>query len=277
MAEPTTDPTENEELDDQIDEEVDDESQDETDNEEVDTSDEDTEETDDEDDESEDDEDDSDEEDEEPFQKRFTQFKGESPTEYLKNLEDGYAESSKEAVRLSRENKQLKETVERVNALIANSPELAQQLQDQGVQPVATPAKDPAISWAESQMREQWQKEYKSFADAHPEIETDPQLADELDEQLAIVRDVIFKKEKRQVGMAEGLEKAWKLLGRDTDDKQEKIRMASKDMASSSKAPSGKKSKAPKPRFTEAQISVHMEMTGVDRNAAIKQLSEHVK
>lgn len=211
------------------------------------------------------------------FKKRFTQFEGDDPTTYSKNLEDGYENSSKEAVRLSRENKALKATVDKVNELIAKNPELAKAITD------GTPAtntattltqQDPAILWAQTQMRQTWEKEYKDFASEHPDIETDVELAEALDTKLAIVRDVVLASEKRQVGMGEGLEMAWKLLGK-TDDKQEKIRMAAKDSASQGKSQGGRKADAPKPKFSEAQISVAMDMLNVSREEAIKQLSTH--
>lgn len=245
-----------------------------------DSEDEDAEETDDDDEEDEDEDSEEDEDDDEDFKKRFTQFKGDEPKEYLQNLEDGYAESSKEAVKLSRENKTLKETVERINSLIAANPELAKQLQEvDGTTKTGDAAQppDPALSWAQTQMMQTWEKEYKDFTTEHPELETDPQLADKVDSQLGIIRDVIWKSEKRQLGMAEGLEMAWKILGKDTDNKEEKVRMAAKASASQGKASGGKKSKAAKPKFSEAQINVAMDMMNVDRETAIKQLSEHVK
>jgi hypothetical protein len=281
-----TDSTEDEVLeDDEL--EVDDESQDETEEDELDTEDEDTEETDDETEEDDDDEDeDSDEdededEDDEDFKKRFTQFKGDDTDEYLKNLEDGYAESSKEAVRLSRELKPLKVELERITALIATQPELAKALQDgqsqqQSAQTTETTV-NPALNWAETQMRQTWTKEFNTFAEKHPEIETDLQLAEQVDQQLAVLRDVIWQREKRQLGMAEGLDLAWKILGKDTNDDKEKVRMAAKASASQGKASGGKKSKEPKSKFSEAQITVAMDMMNVGRKEAIKRMSEHVK
>lgn len=274
-AEDTTDPTSDEELEDQDDTEVDEETQDETDGDGEEDTDEEEDETDDESDDSDEEEDDSEED--EDFQKRFTQFKGDTPTEYLKNLEDGYAESSKEAVKLSKELKELKPTVERIQQLIATNPELAEAIKGAEGQPAeAVVPKDPALQFAESQMKATWTKEYTDFAENHPEIETDPVLADQLETKLKVVRRIVQEEEGRLVNMGEGLEMAWKLLGKDTD-KQERIRMASKDAASQGKAKSGTKSKVAKSKFSEAQIEVHMDMTGLDRPAAIKQLSTYVK
>lgn len=271
-----TDSTEDEVLEDEDQEEVDpSEEEDETDDTETDdTEDADAEETDDE---SEDDESDEDEEEEEPFQKRFTQFKGDTPTEYFKNLEDGYAQSSKEAVRLASENKDLSSQLDRVKQLIASNPELAEKIQQGDGQSTPTVAKDPALLFAETQMKETWKRDYDAFIDAHPEVVSDPSLAEALDKKLLIAKRIVEEEEGRLVGMGEGLEMAWKLLGKDTEDKQEKVRMAAKDIASQGKASGGKKSKAAKPKFSEAQISVHMDMVGVDRDTAVKQLSQYVK
>ncbi len=208
------------------------------------------------------------------FKQRYTQFQGESPEEYAKNLETGYDNSSKEAVKLSRENKDLKAQVDRVNALIANNPDLAAAITGTGTQaPVETTPVNPALAFAEAQMKQAFDREYKAFADNHPEIETDPKLADDLDSKLAIVRDVVWGQEKRMVGMEEGLNMAWALLGNKTDS-QENLRAAARDQASSGKAASGTRKGETKSKFTEDQISVYMDMSGASRADAIKNLTE---
>lgn len=219
--------------------------------------------------------------DEQEFQRRFTQFKGSNVEEYVKNLEDGYDNSSKEAVRLAQENRSLKDTVDRVNGLIATNPELAQAIQSQpttqtpptGITPdqVAT---NPALAWAQSQMMTTWQQEQNDFISDHPEVGTDPMLADQLNVELGIVRDVVMQREGRLVGMKEGLERAWKMIGKD-DTQDDTLRNAVRDTASQGRVAGGKKQAKEKPRFTEAQIETAMEMLNTDRNSAIKSLSEH--
>lgn len=280
MAKKSTDSASNEELETDLELEVDldDESEDETIEEDLESEEETDEETDDESDESDDEDEDEDsvedDEDSESFNKRLTQFKGDTPTEYAKNLEDGYLETSKEGVRLAKENKELKAAVERINQLIATNPDLAQAIGNEETTVTPQVPKDPALAWAEAERDKAWQKDYDNFKDLHPEIETDPVLADKLNTQLLVVKEVIEKTEGRLVGMDEGLNKAWKLLGK--DESEENIRVAAKDTASKGKAVSGKKSEqGSKVKFTDSQIKVTMQMMGIDRNEAVKQLSAY--
>ncbi len=257
--------------------EVDEETQDETEDEELDSEEEEDEETDDDSDDSEDEgEDESDEdEDSETFKKRFTQVKGDTESEYLKNLEDTYANSSTEAVRLSKELKESKAIIDRINAAVAKDPQLAEALKTSDVEAQKDqPPKDPVLAWAESERDKIWGREYNEFVESHSEIATDPELAEALNNQLAIVRDVVMRNEGRMVGMGEGLKKAWKLL--DKDDTDEKVRIAAKDSASRGKSASGKKAdKSGKTRFTDQQIEMMQNLQGVDRNKAIKLLTQY--
>lgn len=260
---------------------VDEETQDETEDDVEDTEDEDEEETDDESDDSDDEgeedesEDDSDEEDAEDFKKRFTQIKGDTSDEYLKNLEDTYAKSGTEASKLSKENKDLKAVVDRIQEAIAKDPKLAEALKGADVEAQKdTKPKDPVLAWAESERDRVWQKDYDKFLEAHPEIETDPELAEALNKKLAVIKRVTEEEEDRLVGMAEGLKAAWRLLGK--DDTQEKVRMAAKDSASKGKTVSSSKSdKSGKVKFTDSQIEMLMNLKGVDRNKAIKLLGQY--
>ncbi len=270
-----TDHDDAEEFDDDLDTGVDDEDQDETDEDEDDSNDDDNEETGDE------DEDDSEQEGgSESFKKRFTQFKGGTPTKYAKNLEDAYYKSTTEAVRLAKENRELKPVVERIQALIATNPELAKQL-GTAVAPAKTEtpasALDPDIAWAKGERQRQWTKEIGEFKQLHPELESDPGLADELNEELAIVAEVFQRKHGYGISMAEGLRKAWSSLGHDNvSDKKERIAIAAKAGGSKSKSASGKQS-APKIKLSEKQIEVAQEMMQISRQEAIKRLSTYAK
>jgi hypothetical protein len=269
MADKTTDSTDEEVLEDEEQEEVDpaqaeDETDDSTD---TDTDDSDEEETD----ETDEDDEESDKEESEDFTKRFTQFKGDDPQEYLKNLEDGYAESSKEAVRLSRENRELKANL---NKLIATEPDLTKSDSGEGM-PADPVAKDPALAWAEARMKETNTREYNEFAEKHPEILTDPKLVEELDDELAVIGAAYFQRHGSPISLGVGLEKAWVTLGKDTSDKQEQVASAAKASAGQSKASGGNTSKAPKSKFSEQQITVAMDMMNVDRETAIKNLSAY--
>lgn len=264
----TTDSTEEEEVKDD-DQQVDESSQDESEADDTTTDDQsDDEETD------EDESDDDSSKDDGGFTKRFTQIKGDSPEEYLKNLEETYVKSSTESVRLNRQVRELSAQVEKVTKLVAQNPELAEKLKTDTATTSASEV-NPALAFAESEMNRKWQEEYQGFVKLHPEVETDPELAEQLDEQLKIVRDVVWARENRLLGMGEGLTKAWKLLDRDeAPTKEDKVRSAVKDQASQSKTGGTVKPEG-KTKFTDKQIEIHMEIANVDRKTAIKQLSEY--
>lgn len=278
MAKKSTDSSKDDETKDELDTEVDQDTGDETEEDELDSDAEVDEETDDDSDDSEDegeeDESEEDEEDSEDFKKRFTQIKGDDPESYLKNLENTYAKSGVEATRLSKENKELKAVVDRIEQAIAKDPKLAEALKgaDVDAQRDQTP-KNPVLAWAESERDKVWQKEYSDFLDAHEEIATDPELAEALNNQLAVIRDVVWRSEGRVVGMGEGLKKAWKFL--DKDDTQEKVRVATKDNASRGKSVSGKKIGTGKAKFTDSQIEMMQNLQGVDRKKALELLTQY--
>lgn len=204
------------------------------------------------------------------FTKRFTQFKGDSPEEYLKNLEEGYYNSSSEAMRLNNEVKDLKAKVEQVAGLIANNPELAEQLNLPQDQPAVD--KDPAIRYAETKMQEEMKNEYEAFVALHPEIESDPGLQERMTKRLAVLAKTVQEEEGRYLGMGEGLELAWTSLGMAQQDKKEEIRMKAKDVAASTKTAKGGTKKVVKSEFTPAQLEM-AEKLGLNE----QQLREFVK
>lgn len=101
-------------------------------------------------------------------------------------------------------------------------------------------------------MEEQMAKDYKEFTDAHPEIETDEQLAEEV---LAYVQEfgAISRKNGKILSMKEALTKAWALAGR--DDTSEQVAAKAKEIAAKPKVESAKK-KVKKQEFTDAQLAV---------------------
>lgn len=211
----------------------------------------------------EDEESDDSEEPEPQFDKRFTQFKGDSLPEYTKNLEEAYANSSGEAVKLNKLLTEYKQKLDQITGAVANDPELAEKL---NVPKVST---DPALDYARQQMEEKMQSEYDAFAKNHPEIESDPELSERLTKRLTILSRSVSSEEGRQLGMMEGLEMAWASLGLGNNS-QEATRMAAKSVAAVTKTASAKKS-VPKSTFTPAQLAMaeRMGLTEKDLRAAV--------
>lgn len=255
-------------------EEVDEETQDESEDEDVEENeDEETEEESEEEDSQEEAEDEEDSE--EPFKKRYTQIKGESPEEYLPNLEDAYKNSSAEAVRLKAKNDELQAQIDNISALVANNPEMAEQIKEGKVPAIQT---DPALLSARQDMEARNKKEYSEFVNTHPELESDPELQKQVFDEIKDFAEVALKK-GRVLGMKDALTKAWLALGLADNSKDEEIRMKVKDSAARGKS-AGTSTKADKAKitFSEAQISAGIQMgLGKTRQEVIKKLNTYAK
>lgn len=220
--------------------------------------------------------DDDDDDDEEPnFKKRFTQFEGETLDEYTKSLEDGFANSSTEGQRLKGLLDSAEGTIEKIAKVVAENPDIAEKLAEAGVtaDDPSQPPKDATMQILEQQVRDQQQKEYNEFRDKllddGVDIEVDSKLANELNSNLALVKDHIWRTERRIVGMGEGLERAWKLMGKETTSSKDKVRSASKKIAGQSRNSGSKKAKGSSAELTAAQAKVAAKF-GLDPKAVAK-------
>jgi hypothetical protein len=258
MATKTTDPAE-EVAEDQTDEEVENDSSDETTSEPESKDDTSAQETD-------------DQETEPHFHKRFTQFQGDEPEEYAKNLEVGYENSSKEAVRLSREVKELK-------AQLANKSQSQEATDDQTNQSTTTnQATDPELDYLKGQAAAAMEEEYAEFAMALKgkgyDLDTDEALAEELDTALAKVAAVHKERTGRTLTMKKGLDQAWLLLGK--DDSKEQLAAAAKNTAGQTKTGGATKTQAQdKPIFTKAQVLATAKMLNLSEAEALKKMQQH--
>jgi len=189
------------------------------------------------------------------FKKRFTQMKGETPEEYLKNLEDAYANSSTEGQRLAKRAKDAETKFQQVATLVATDPEFAKRLNDSGTAPII----DPAIEFARKQMEDSYKKDYTAFAGLHPRIISEPGLYERVVNELDVIAAA---NEARGItlSMAEGLRKAWISLGEDESDKKEDIMDKVKEQASTPNASAKPKSTDKTPEFTPEQIAVAEKM-----------------
>lgn len=198
------------------------------------------------------------EEDEGKFQKRFSQFKGDTPEEYLKELEEAYANSSTEGQRNSKEAKEAKEKLDKILTAVANNPELAKQLEE--VENTPKKQEDPALVFARQQMEQQYEKDWGDFTRLHPELVGNQELTNELIDEMDAIAYAAERRGKT-LTMAEGLAKAWVSLGKQAADDKEKIVNKTKEQASKP-APGASKPKqnSGKQEFTAEQIAVAKKM-----------------
>ena len=198
------------------------------------------------------------EEAEEKFQKRFSQFKGDTPEEYLKELEEAYANSSTEGQRNSKEAREAKEKLDKIITAVANNPELAKQLEE--VENAPKKQEDPALVFARQQMEQQYEKDWGDFTRLHPELVGNQELTNELIDEMDAIAYAAERRGKT-LTMAEGLAKAWVSLGKQAADDKEKIVNKTKEQASKP-APGASKPKqnSGKQDFTPEQIAVAKKM-----------------
>jgi hypothetical protein len=193
------------------------------------------------------------------FKKRFTQLKGETPEEYLKNLEDAYANSSTEGQRTAKEAKEATEKFAKVASLIASDPELAEKLNDMTDGKVAPIVTDPATKWAKEQMDKEFTKDYTAFTDTHPEMISDETIRTSVIDELDVIA-AAYEARGKVLSMADGLRKAWISLGYDEKDNKEDVVNKTKEEASSSSSQTTTKKPDDKPKFTEGQLKMAEKM-----------------
>lgn len=198
------------------------------------------------------DDDDADKEDETEFTKAFTQIKGDTLAEYVKNLEDSYRNSSAEGKLKAKEAKETQERIDKIAAVVASNPELAKLINDAAGSDVA-PTTDPALLHARNQMEEQMTTDYNKFVESHPELDSDPELQEKVLAELATFGE-IARKNGKILTMAEGLRKAWISLELDKDDSKETVLTKAKDNASKSKTNNSNKKSSKKPTLSPEQI-----------------------
>jgi hypothetical protein len=226
--------------------------EDDTSTDEKDTTADDTEDSDDDDSDEDDDESET-EDDEDKFEKRFTQFKGETFEEYTPQLEKAYGEALAEMTRQKQANKQTQAQIDAVRAAVAKDADFAKKLDELMGDEAQEVTVDPALLEIRQNREAQMDKDYKAFVDLHPEMESDPQLQEEV---LSVLEDFGAQARKRGkiLTMAEALRKSWLYLGK--DDTTEKVAIKAKEVAAKSKTGNSAKKSAKKQDFTEEQLRI---------------------
>jgi hypothetical protein len=205
---------------------------------------------------------------EEPVQeepkKRFNQFKGDGEV-YLKQLEDAYQNSSTEGQRLSKDLTDREKEIETISKIVQSDPALKDQFQkklydtgyedkyDDGelnansiAQIVRQVVREeipqqidnaPALKRMDDERKQKDLTIYNDFAKEHPEIESDPTLAKDLEETFGIVAQRDTSKDG-SIDFKKTLAKAWKIVTSEQEVENAKnlIQKESASMADTSSA-----------------------------------------
>lgn len=174
------------------------------------------------------------------FEGRFSQFKGDGTSEaYVKNLEDGYQNSSQEAIRLKDERDSFERQVNAIKQAAAQDKEFGARLVDllngngngdSGDSKGSGNADDlsnkasgnsdnPFLKDAETNWNKESEAEAAKFAEANPEVLTDPKINEDVKRYMRIFSNDIYEREGRLIKAGEAMKMAYRTLG--LEDKSE--------------------------------------------------------
>lgn len=206
------------------------------------------------------------------FVKEFPNIKGDTPEEYAKNLEISYRNSTGEALRLKDE-------------LDKNQP----------APPVAPPTQPPAEGaspapksaaelYADKQLNKEITAAYDVVKENYPQV-SEPDKYAQFTAKVAVFSRTILETENRLADPSELYDMATTSLGwkkKDDDaplDDKDKLAMAAKDSAASSKTTSGPTPPKPKtPKVSEAQLKLNRKMyPGKTDKEIIEELTPYLK
>lgn len=205
------------------------------------------------------DEEDEDDEDEEPeFKKAFSTIKGDTPEEYIPNLEDAYRKSTREGKKLSSDNKEKQDRLDLINQAVAKDPELAKAIMDATGETAIPPTADPATLKVRQDYEDKVSKDLETFMGEHTELDDDEEVLDEFMENVATV-GAASRKNGRIIDPMVAYKKAWAMMDHDTS--AEDLATAAKSTASKPKTPKTKKViSTGKPKLTSDQIAYGKKM-----------------
>ena len=219
-----------------------------------------------------DEEDDDSKPDDQPKDRRFTQFAGDGKDEtYISNLEKGYENSSKEAIRLNQELSQATGRVEAIMRAAATDPDLAAKLNaavngsdaggsgSDGNSNNAT--ENPFVKNLQSEWQEKSEKEIATFIEANPEVATDPKISADVKHWMNVFSNDAYNRTGRLMSGGEAMALAYKHLGLENKLEKQNLADGAKKIATPPRSRGkAKRSTGSKPTFTPDQIAMAQAM-----------------
>ena len=208
---------------------------------------------------------------------RLSQFKGEKGTseEYIKNLEDGYLNSSQEALKIKDERDGYERQVNAIKAAAGKDPEFGEKLlsllKDSGGtggddaqgdggfgdDKATQSSNNPFLVHAETEWNQKNENSIKEFVDANPEVLTDPKINAEVKRWARVYTREVYESEKRLMTTGEAMQMAYKQLGYEDkrNSQQDLVNGMKKNAAPTRPQGAKKKSGGSKPSGNTKQFS----------------------
>jgi hypothetical protein len=229
------------------------------------------------DDDSEDDsQDDSDDDDSDSFIKEFPNIKGDNVPDYARNLEQAYKNSTAEAIRLKKENDELKA---KDTSIGDDSSDSSDDSGETGDKP--KPITDPTQLYMKQKMDEEIVAAYTDFSKDYDQVD-DPEQYNKFVATVGQLSKTILDSEKRVASPRELYSKSAVILGwqpnKKAPTKDEKAKIALKGRIGTSKGSSGPKKPGSKSKVTEEMLAVNRKMYPGKTDAQIREeLEPHVQ
>lgn len=205
--------------------------------------------------------------------RKFSQFAGDgSDKAYISNLEEGYKNSSAEAIRLKGEAETAQGRLDTMLRVVAADPTLSKALNDQlngkggsggsgsgdDKNPAGDTLRDPFLMSAQTEWQEKSEQEIQGIIDANPEIVSDPDLAGKIKHYMKLFSEDYLAQNKKLMSGGDAMLAAMKHLGiEDKRQKQDLAQGAKKNLTPPrSRGNKAKKSGAQKPKFTADQVAM---------------------
>lgn len=203
--------------------------------------------------------DDSDDDASDQYVKEFPNIKGDTLEDYARSLEDAYKNSTTEAIRLKKENDELK------------TGKGAETSDDTQAEPLTVEQ-----LYIKQQMEKEVNEAYADFSKTYPQV-NDPSEFNQFSREVEVLAQSIRASQNRIVSAAELYSKAAVILGWEPEATttkptgKEKVGMALKGRAAITKTSSGPKKSTPTSKVTQAMILTNRKMYPNKTDAEIRE------
>ena len=207
--------------------------------------------------------------------RKFSQFKGDGTDKaYISNLEDGYKNSSAEAIRIKGELETVSGRLDSLLRVVASDPELSKAVNaalqgDKGAvgsgsgsdagKSSESALDDPFVKSLHAEWQEKAEQEIQTIIDANPELITDEALGKRVQHWMSVFSEEYRKENNgKLMGGGDAMTAAMKYLGiEDKRQKQDLAQGAKKTLTPPrSRGNKAKKSGGQKPTFSADQLAM---------------------
>lgn len=223
------------------------------------------------------------------FTKQFPNLNGETPEEYLPELEKAYDNSFKEALRLNDVIKEKDKIIQDNNAIVDQARQIVARTQQPVQQDPANPAQpvapalpnpvadSPELQWIRDERRRVMQTAFDEFKTEYPQV-LDQQEFDKFSKASDGLKTALAASNGREPTDLEVFRAVAGSFGWQPAKNDAKKNAAIKENASIGRTQSNQAPARPRPaKVSDAQVDTYMKMfTGKTREDAVKELSEVV-